>query len=135
MASDLKFSTTLANARADAITSTVGASALLNIYDGTKPAGPGTAITTQVLLAQLTCNATFAPAASGRVLTLNSITQDASSNNTGTASWFRLTTSGGTAHVDGTVGSGGTFDLVVATTSVVATQPFSVTAATITEPS
>ena len=134
MASNLKFSTSLANARANAITSTVGGSALLNIYDGTQPAGPDTAITTQTLLAQLTCNATFAPAAASRVLTLNSITQDASSNNTGTATWFRLTTSGGTAHIDGTVGTASA-DLIVTTTSVVATQPFSVTSATITEPS
>ena len=124
----------MANARANAITTTVGGSALLNIYDGTQPAGPDTAITTQTLLAQLTCNATFAPAAASRVLTLNSITQDASSNNTGTATWFRLTTSGGTAHIDGTVGTASA-DLIVTTTSVVATQPFSVTSATITEPS
>lgn len=134
MANDPKFSTALANARADAITAAIGASGLLNIYDGTKPAGPGTAITTQVLLAQLTLNATFAPAAASRVLTANSITQDASSNNTGTASWFRITTSGGTAVMDGTVGASSA-DMIVPTTSVVATQPFSVTSLTVTEAS
>ena len=58
---------------------------MLRIYDGTRPATGGAATT---LLAELTCNATFAPAASG-VLTLNAITQDSSAN-AGTATWFRI---------------------------------------------
>lgn len=131
----LKFSTALRNSRADAITSTVGGSALLRIYDNTspgRPAGPGTAVTTQVLLAELTCNATFAAAASGGVLTLNAITQDSSANATGTASWFRILTSGGTAVLDGDVGTSGS-DLNLTTVSIVATQPVSITSATITE--
>lgn len=128
----LKFSTTLRNSRADAITSAVGGSGLLRIYDGTRPAGPGTAVTSQVLLAELTCNATFAAAASGGVLTLNAITQDSSANATGTATWFRIVTSGGTAVLDGDVGTSGS-DLNLTTVSIVATQPVSITSATITE--
>ena len=94
------YSTTLRNARNDAITTAAGASALLSIYNGTRPATGGTATT---LLAQLTCNATFAPASSGGVLTLNSIAQNNAAA-TGTATWGRLTTSGATFVADLDVG-------------------------------
>lgn len=125
----LAYSTTIRNGMLDFITSTVGGSALLNIYDGSRPATGGTATT---LLAQLTCNATFAPGASGGVLTLNAITQDSSANATGTATWFRITTSGATFCIDGNVGTSGS-DLNLTTTSIVATQPVSVTSFVITE--
>ena len=125
----LAFSTALRNSRLDQITSAVGASGFLRIYDGTRPASGGTATT---LLAELTCNATFAPAASGGVLTLNAITQDSSANATGTATWFRIVTSGGTFVVDGNVGTSGS-DLNLNTVSIVSGAAVSVTSATITE--
>jgi len=125
----LAYSTTIRNAMLDAITTAVGGSGLLNIYDGTRPATGGTATT---LLAQLTGNATFAPGASGGVLTLNAITQDSSANATGTATWFRWTSSGATFCIDGNVGASGS-DLNLTTTSIVATQPVSVTSFVITE--
>jgi hypothetical protein len=53
----LAYSTNLRNARLDAITTFAGGSCLLRIYDGSRPATGGTATT---LLAELTCNATFA---------------------------------------------------------------------------
>ncbi len=112
-----------------AITSAAGGSALLRIYNGTRPASGGTATT---LLAELTCNATFAPAASGGVLTLNSITQDSSADATGTATWFRIVTSGGTFVLDGNVGTSGS-DLNLNSTSIVAGGTVSVTSFTITE--
>lgn len=127
----IKLSTTCRNAMLDGITSTVGASGLLRIYDGSQPAGPGTAVSTQVLLAELTCNATFAPAASSGVLTLNSITQDSSANATGTASWFRITTSGGTAVIDGSVSTSGA-DMNLNSTSIVSGGTVSITSATLT---
>jgi hypothetical protein len=126
----IAYSTAIRNARMDAITTAAGASALLRIYDGTRPATGGTATT---LLAELTCNATFAPAASGGVLTLNAITQDSSANATGTATWFRIVKSDGTTHVlDGSVGTSGS-DLNLTTTSIVATQPVSVSSFVLTE--
>lgn len=125
----IAYSTAIRNAMLDAITTGAGGSALLRIYDGTRPATGGTATT---LLAELTCNATFAPSASGGVLTLNSITQDASANATGTATWFRIVKSDGTTHVmDGNVGTSGS-DMNLTTVSIVATQPVSVTSFTIT---
>lgn len=125
----LAYSTTLRNARLDEITAAVGASGLLRIYDGSRPATGGAATT---LLAELTCNATFAPGAAAGVLTLNAITQDSSANASGTATWFRITTSGGTAVVDGSVSTSGS-DLNLTTTSITSTQPVSVTSFTITE--
>lgn len=120
----------LRNARLDAITTFAGASALLRIYDGTRPATGGTATT---LLAELTCNATFAPSASGGTLTLNSITADSSANATGTATWFRIVKSDGTTHVlDGTVGTSGA-DINLNTVSIVSGASVSVTSAVFTE--
>jgi hypothetical protein len=126
----IAYAETLRNAMLDEITTAAGASALLRIYDGSRPATGGTATT---LLAELTCNATFADAASGGVLTLNAITQDSSANETGTATWFRIVKSDGTTHVlDGDVGTSGS-DLNLTTTSITATQPVSITSFTITE--
>lgn len=122
--------TGLRNARLDAITTFAGGSALLRIYDGTKPATGGAATT---LLAELTCNATFAPAAAAGVLTLNAITSDATANATGTATWARIVKSDGTTHVlDCTVGTAGA-DINLNTVSIVINATVSVTSATITE--
>lgn len=134
MASNLKYSAALKNAQQNAITSTLGANAVLEIYSGAQPANPDTAITSQVLLASLTCNATFAPASSGGVLTLNAI-----ANGTGTAgagagtvaTWYRLKTSGGTAHIDGTVGISGA-DLNLNNTNIATGQTVSITSSTYT---
>lgn len=125
----ISYSTTVRNAMLDAITTAAGANALLSIYDGVRPSTGGAATT---LLAQLTCNATFAPAASGGVLTLNSITQDSSANATGTATWFRITTAASAFVLDGNVGTSGS-DLNLTTTSITAGQPVQVTSFTITE--
>lgn len=131
----LGYDASIRNTGLDAITTRAGASALLRIYDSTGAGRPatGAAVTTQVLLAELTCNATFAPAASGGVLTLNAITQDSSANATGTATWFRIVKSDGTTFVlDGNVGTSGS-DLNLVTTSIVITQPVSVTSFVITD--
>lgn len=125
----LAYSTTLRNSRMDQITSAAGSLALLRIYNGARPATGG-AVTT--LLAELTCNATFAPSSSGGVLTLNAITQDSSADNTGTATWFRIVTSGATFVMDGNVGTSGS-DLNLTTTSITTTQPVSVTSFIVTE--
>ena len=108
----VSISTAVRNAELDAITTGVGASGLLRIYDATGgvPASANTALTTQVLLAELACSATFAPAASAGVLTASAISNDASANATGTAAFYRLTTSGGTCVIQGTAGTSGTLN-------------------------
>ena len=124
----LGYNVTLRNNQLDEITGLAGASALLAIYDGTQPATGGTATTK---LAELTCNATFAPAASGGVLTLNAISDDTSADATGTATWFRITSSGATHVMDGTVSTSGA-DLNLNSTSITALGTVSVTSFTIT---
>ena len=119
MPNNLKLSNNVVNPQADAL-SDLADNGYLRIYDGTQPATADTAITTQVLLAELRFNATAAPAASNGVLTFNAITQDSSANNTGTASWFRaLASDGTTALFDGAVGTSGS-DINIATTAIVA---------------
>jgi hypothetical protein len=124
MASNLKYSAALKNAMENVITTTEGASALLLIYSGTQPASPDTAITSQTLLATLTCGSTFAGAASAGVLTLNSITSGTGTAGAGAgtaATWFRITTSGGVAHVDGTCGVTSGFDMNFVGSATIAT--------------
>lgn len=122
--------TGLRNARLDAITTFVGASGKLRIYAGSRPATGGTATT---LLAELTLGSTFAPAASGGVLTLNAITGDTSADATGTATWARVFKSDGTTICfDMSVGTSGA-DLNLTTTSIVSGAAVNVTSATITE--
>ena len=124
----LKYSTTLKNARLDAITTAAGANAKLSVYSGTQPAACGTA-TTQ--LVQLPMNATFAPAASGGVLTLNSITTTNASA-TGTATWMRVWKNDGTTCVmDGDVSTSGAA-LNLSSTAITSGQPVSVTSFVIT---
>jgi hypothetical protein len=120
----------LRNARLDAITTAAGGNALLRIYDGSRPATGGAATT---LLAELTCNATFAPAASAGTLTLNPITADPSANATGTATWARIVKSDGTTFVlDCSVGTSGQ-DINLSTVSIVAAASVTVTSAVFTE--
>jgi hypothetical protein len=134
----LGFSTTLRNNQLDQITSAAGAAAKLQFYDGgstpltlgQRPATGLTPLTGYTKLAELTCNATFAPSATGGVLTLNAVTS-AAALATGTAIWFRITTSGGTFVMDGTVGQSGQ-DLNMSTTSFVQSATISVTSFTIT---
>jgi hypothetical protein len=127
----LGFNATTRNAWLDSITTRAGASAKMRIYDGTRPATGGAATT---LLAELICNATFAPAASGGVLTLNAIANDASADATGTATWFRLVQTDGSTHVfDGNVATSAS-DLNLNTTSIVSGGPVAISSFTITAP-
>lgn len=128
----LSLTTTLRNNRLDQIVTSLGASCLLRIYDGSVPANVGTALGAQVVLADPVPSATFAPAAAAGVLTANAIANDTSANATGTATFFRLLTSGGTAVVQGTVGTSGA-DLNLNTTSIVSGGIVAVTSLTITE--
>jgi len=124
------YSTLLRNGQLDQITSKIGASGLLRLYNGTRPATGGTATT---LLSEHALSATFAPAASGGVLSANAIGTDSSADNSGTATWARIVTSGGTQVVDISVSAtGGGGDLQLNTVTVVAGQPVSITALTIT---
>jgi hypothetical protein len=131
----IQLETSTRNSMLDAITTKVGASCKIRIYSGTIPANCAAAIT-GTLLAELTGNATFAPGASGGVLTLNAITQDSVADNSGTASHFRIWDSGAaTCYLQGTVtATGGGGDLTLNTVSVVANAIVSITSFTLTAP-
>lgn len=134
MASKLNYSTTLRNAKMDAITTAVGDAGILRVYDNTnaQPAGPGTAVPGgTVTLATFTCGTPFAAAASGGVLspTLPSQVNGAA---TGTQAWWRLFKSDGTtAVIDGSAGTSGC-DLNLSGT-VVSGQPVSITSWSFTD--
>jgi hypothetical protein len=133
MANDLRESNAAVNGKADYISDQLD-NGYLRIYDGTRPAGPDTAVGVQVLLAELRFNATAAPAAVAGVLTFNAITADAGANNTGTATWFRALSSNGTsAQFDGEVGTSGA-DLNLNTTSIVSGAEVSISSFTYTQP-
>lgn len=92
----------------------------LRILDGTQPATADTAITTQVVLAELPFSATAAPAAVNGLITFNALTSDTNANATGTATWFRAVQSDGTTVVmDGSVGTSSA-NLVLNSTSITA---------------
>ena len=121
----LAFSTTLRNARADAITTAVGSAGKFAIYDGARPASGGTATTK---LAEFTFSANLAAAASGGVLTFN-LPPNATGLAAGTATWGRITTSGGTFVIDLTAGS----DFTLNTTTVSVGLTVQLTSGSITE--
>jgi hypothetical protein len=127
----LSYAVTMKNSRLDQITSAISTSGLLRIYDGSVPTNADTALGAQVLLAELALSSAFAPGASSGVLTASAITSDTSANATGTATFFRLVTSGGTSKVQGTVGTSGQ-DLNLNTVSIAAAATVAVSSMVIT---
>jgi len=128
----LGLNVTLRNNMLNQITTRAGANAILRLYSGTRPATGGAETT---ILAQLTCNATFAPGAAAGVLTLNAIASDTSANATGTATWFRILASDGTTHVfDGNVSTqaAGTGDMQLDDTNIVLGGTVAISSATVT---
>lgn len=123
----LGLSTTLRNARLDAITTAAGAAAKFQIFAGARPA-TGAAITSQVKLAEFTLGSPFAAAASAGVLTLN-LPANATGLAAGTATWGRIVTSGAVFVIDLTAGS----DFTLNTTTISIGLTVQITAASITE--
>lgn len=113
----ISISAAVAQAMAAAAATDIGAGSTIEIRAGAKPATPETAAT-GTLLGTVAISGSFT--ASGAVLTAAdpaAISVVAS----GTAGWFRVKSSGGTAKVDGTVtGSGGGGDMQLSNTALVA---------------
>lgn len=128
----LQFSTTVRNARLDAIETATGTSAILRIRSGAAPANCGTADSGTVL-ATLNLPSDWMAAASGGSKALAGTWQDASADATGTAAHFRIYDSGGTVcHIQGTVGTSAS-DMIVDSVSFTAGQQFNVTSFTVTD--
>jgi hypothetical protein len=93
----------LRNAQLDAITAAIGNAGTLKIYDGVRPATGG-AVTN--LLATFTLGTPFAPASAAGVLSPN-LPANTTGTAAGNATWVRVSTSGGTQEIDGSVGTAG----------------------------
>lgn len=118
------YSVALRNAKLDANTTAVGAAGKLIIYDGVRPATGGTATN---VLATLTTGSPFAPASSAGTQSPNLPTA-VNASASGTATWFRVTTSGGTFVMDGSVGA----EMTLNTTTITSGLQVSVTSWSIT---
>jgi len=133
MAHNVSLAEATANEIADAVAALCDGGSI-QIYDGTQPADPDTAVTTQTLLATCTFGSPAFLAAVAGVATAHAITQDASADVTGTAAWFRVLGAGSAPVMDGTVGVGVNFDCNVPTTAVTAGAAFAIDSMTITAP-
>lgn len=112
----IQFSTTVRNARLDAIETTIGTAPTLEIRTGAPPANCAAADSGTVI-ATLTLPSDWLAAASGGSKALSGTWQDASADAAGTAGHFRVKV-GATCHIQGTcsaTGGGGdmTFDNAV----------------------
>lgn len=128
--------TAMANAVVTTVDAGIGAG-LLRIYDGTRPAGPGTAVGAQTLLLEYTLGEPFGTVAAG-VITLDvdpALTDQGLA--AGTATWFRLVdgSGGNVGVIDGSVtATAGGGDLTINTTTVSVGLDVEVTGGTITMP-
>lgn len=128
----MQFSVAVRNARLDAIESTIGASAILEIRSGSAPANCAAADSGTVL-ATLALPADWMAAAASGSKAKSGTWEDTSADATGTAAHFRIKDNGGsTCHIQGTVSTSGA-DLNVDNTSFAAGQPFTITGFTITD--
>lgn len=130
----LQYSTTVRNAKLDAVETAVGTSAVLKIRTGAQPANCATADSGTVL-ATLSLPSDWMNAASSGSKTKAGTWQDTSADNTGTAAHWRLYASDGTTcHAQGTVtATGGGGDMTVDSTSFTSGQSFTVTTFTLTD--
>ena len=127
----LQYSTTVNNARLDAIETAIGTSAILKIRTGAAPANCAAADSGTVLSTVNLPSDWMAAAASG-AKAKSGTWQDASADASGTAAHFRVYDSGGTTcHIQGTVGTSGT-DMIVDNTNFAAGQQFTISGFTIT---
>ncbi len=133
MAHSPKLSNGMANRAADAVCARCN-SGYIKGYSASQPADGDTAIGAQVLLFTMRFGATAFGAAVNGVATANAITPDTNAAATGTVAFVRILESDNSTKVlDCSVGAGGTFDIVLATTSIVAAATVSLSALTYTQ--
>lgn len=122
----IQYSTTVNNARLDAIETAIGTSAILKIRSGAAPANPATADSGTVL-ATINLPSDWMNAASSGTKTKSGTWQDTSADATGTAGHFRLYASDGTTcHIQGTCGTSGA-DMILDSVNFTMGQSFTVT--------
>lgn len=130
----VQLSVAVRNAKLDAVETTIGTAAILEIRSGAQPANCAAA-DSGTLLASLTLPSDWMAAASGGTKALSGTWQDASANATGTAAHFRIKDSGGsTCHMQGSVtATGGGGDLTLDNVSIASGQSVTITGFTLTE--
>lgn len=129
----LQYSVAVRNARLDAVESTIGTSAIMEIRTGAQPATCATA-SSGTVLATLTLPSDWMAAASSGTKAKSGTWQDTSADNTGTAGHFRIFASDGTTcGAQGSVtATGGGGDLTLDNTSITTGQAVTITGFTLT---
>jgi len=129
----IQFSDTLRNARADVIETHIGASPKVQIRTGAQPANCAAA-DSGTLLVEFTLDATWADDASGGSKAFSDVPVSQAAVAAGTAAHFRVKSSGGTTHWQGSVtATGGGGDLTIDNTSIANGQTVQITGWTVTE--
>ncbi|QGZ66252.1 hypothetical protein [Paraburkholderia acidisoli] len=110
-----------ASAAVSALATNAGTNAVLSVYSGTVPAGPDTALSGNTLLASGTITSWGSPtyvSANGGMTSVGTFSAASySPAAAGTATFARLSTSGGTAEQQLTVGTSGA-DVILGNTSI-----------------
>jgi hypothetical protein len=130
----IQLSTSVRNARLDAIESTIGTSPILRLRTGAQPANCAAADSGSVV-ATMTLPSDFMAAAASGQKALSGTWQDTSADNAGTVAHFRIYDSGGsTCHLQGSVTiSGGGGDMTLDNNVVAAGQQITITSFTLTD--
>ena len=129
----VKFSTTVRNARLDAVESAIGTSAIIEIRSGSVPANPAASNTGSVLVTY-TLGSDWTTAASSGTKQLNDLPISGTASGTGTASYFRIYNSGNVCHWQGSVtDSGGGGDMIIDNTSIATGQAVNITSFSVTD--
>jgi hypothetical protein len=130
----VQLSTTVRNARLDAIETAIGTSAVLKIRTGAPPTDCATADSGTVL-ATMSLPSDWMAAASSGSKAKSGTWEDTSADNAGTAAHFRVYASDGTTcHLQGTVtATGGGGDMTLDNVSIGAGQAVTITGFTLTD--
>lgn len=126
------YRTSLRTTRMQDVADDAGTSAYIRVYNGTRPANVGTALSGNTLLAELRGNASQFGTVSNGVLTVSAITNDSSADATGTPTFARIFKSDGTTAVFDCSAGVGSGDLNF-TTSFTSGQVVSISSWTLTE--
>lgn len=124
----LYYSNGTRHAQNEGLITYAGTGAIFNIYAGTQPANANTPITSQTLLCALPIPGVFGTDVNG-TLTLGTVTPTVSTG-TGTATFFRITQSGGDVIMDGSIGTT-TGDLLLSSVDIVPGETITISSGTI----
>jgi hypothetical protein len=136
----MRLGTAVAQAMCDALVDQADAGAgagYVEIRTGAQPASVATAASGTLLGTLTLADPAFGAAttASPAVATANAVTGDSSADASGTAGWFRVYDSAGTARWDGAItGTGGGGDMEISNVNVVAGGTINITAWTVSMP-